>query len=131
MRAGCRGLRYAECGATPGGSASMRKRKCGFTSTALSAISIPASKSPSARALRYSSIGLFEVRVGNRPPVGPAHEGGEDVLGARVLVGCALRLANEDPAAAGRVPVSLREQIGPVIETWKSAGVMRGCRCML
>ena len=50
---------------------------------------------------------LPEVRVDDRPPVGPAHERAEDPPGTRFLFARFLRLADEDPAAAGRVAVAL------------------------
>ena len=62
---------------------------------------------PSGAGLPVQLHRLLEVRVGDRPPVGPAHERGEDVPGTRFLFARFLRLADEDPAAAGRVPVPL------------------------
>ena len=49
--------RYGVRGGTPAGSGSRRKRKCGLTRTADSAISIPASKPSSARLFSKRAIG--------------------------------------------------------------------------
>ena len=87
----------------------MRKRNCGFTSTALSAISIPASKPPSSRALRIELHRLAEVRFGYRPAVGPAHQRGENPTRhtASSSPG-SFGSADENSAAAWRVSVALR-----------------------
>ena len=55
---------------------------------------------------------LLEVRVGDRPPIRPAHQRGEDAPGTGFLLARPRRLADEDPAAAGRVPVPLGVDTG-------------------
>ncbi len=75
---------------------------------------------------RYNSIGLRRSASIDRPPVGPAHERGEDAPGTRFLLARCLRLADEDPAAAGRVSVSLgviRPGDRDLVERRRDAGV--------
>ena len=50
---------------------------------------------------------LPEVVARDRPPVGPARQAGDDAAGTRLLIARPARLADEDPAAAGRVAVPL------------------------
>ena len=54
---------------------------------ALRAISMPASKSAVRAPLPIELQRLVEVGVGDRPPIGPAQQGGEDLLGTGFLVG--------------------------------------------
>ena len=79
---------------------------------------MPASKSPSARALPVELQRLVEVGVGDRPAVGPAQQGGEDLLGAGFLVG--RRLSARQTKMRRRLGVSPGPfaSKGPVIETW-------------
>ena len=100
------------CGATPGGSGSTRNRNCGLTRIALSAVSMPASKSRLCARLAVELQRSLEVGVGDRPPVGPAHQRREDLPRAGLLVGRRFRPRDEDPPAAGRVPGALGRRTG-------------------
>ena len=51
---------------------------------------------------------LFQVGVGDRPAIGPADQRGQDPSGAVFFVIRSRRLADKNPAAAGRVAVPLR-----------------------
>ena len=51
---------------------------------------------------------LLEVLIGDGPPVGPAHQRGEDALGAAFFLIRLRRLAHEAAATARRVPGTLR-----------------------
>ena len=86
-------------GATPAGSCSTRNRNSGLTSTARSAISMPASKPPSlARFADRTSAGAARSASVTGRRYARRIRVDENAFGAGVFVGRALRLADEECA---------------------------------
>ena len=107
-------MRYGVSGATPAGSCSTRNRNCGLTSTADSAISIPASK-PSVRArLPVELERPLEVGVGDRPPIGAPHQRARGSAWRRVVLVAGL---------AGR-ETKIRRRLGVSPGPWRAYGPM-------
>src|SRR5262245_29280533 len=50
---------------------------------------------------------FLKVRIGNRPPIGPSHQGRKDVFGAAFFLARPRRTARKNPLAAGRVTRTL------------------------
>ena len=55
---------------------------------------------------------LLQIGVGHRPPIGSAHQRGQNAFGAAFFLARLRRLAHENPAAAGRVARTLRSHRG-------------------
>jgi len=108
----------------------MRNRKFGETIIALSADSIPLSKLASLRDWRKNRMGVFKSSAvtGRRY----AHRDRRERMRRAH--------ASSSPGVLGRL-VNIRRRLGvspgpgttygPVIDTWETAGEMRGCRCRL
>ena len=75
-RAGCRGCGRPSPARRRAGPVSMRKRNCGFTSTRAQGHLDPRVEVPFRAGLSVQLHRLLEVRIGDRPPVGPAHQRG-------------------------------------------------------
>ena len=90
-------------GATLSGSASIRNRKSGLTRSRSSAARMPASKSPSARALVIEAEQRLNVLVGRRPAIRTSSQRRQNLRRARRLLVPAGGMAHEDAAAAGRI----------------------------
>ena len=96
--------RYTAPGAAPAGSASMRNRKSGLTSTRSSAERIPSSKVPAARRALVEAEQRLHVVISERNGDKPAAPVVDRIFVAQAVSSAASRgTAHEEKLAAGRV----------------------------